>query len=67
MGKTISLPIKLTPGERRKLRSRTTGYRKMVTAAQASEVSRYTIYNAIAGKNIKPEMADKIRTFLNSL
>lgn len=65
MSKTLPLPIKLTPVERKKLRKRTTGYRKVAIAAHEAKVSRYTIYNAIAGKNILADNADKIRTFLN--
>lgn len=57
--------IKLDAADRRKLKNKTTGYRKLVTAAREIGVNKNTIYNAIAGKNLLPEVAKKISTFLN--
>lgn len=57
--------IKLDASDRRKLKTRTTGYRKLVTTAAEIGVNKNTIYNAIAGKNLMPEVAKKITDFLN--
>ena len=57
--------IKLDAGDRRKLKTKTTGYRKLVTTAREIGVNKNTIYNAIAGKNLLPEVAKKITEFLN--
>ncbi|WP_089777919.1 hypothetical protein [Chitinophaga sp. YR573] len=58
------LKVKLTPGERRRLKTKVTGHGTMISAAIAANVSRHTIYNAIAGKNLQVDIANKIRTFL---
>lgn len=62
---TYIITVKLDASERRRLKTRTTGYRKLVLAAEQIGVNRNTIYNAIAGKNLLPEVAEKIKRFLN--
>lgn len=57
--------IKLDAADRRRLKTKTTGYRKLISTAQEIGVNRNTIYNAIAGKNLLPEVATKIKAFLN--
>jgi len=67
---TIVMPEKLTVSERKKLKRIVTGYRNMkIAVVRIKElgyhIDRSTIYRAIAGMNIDPETAEKLRALLN--
>lgn len=57
---------KLSIKERNALSKAVTGHRKMKIAVQLSGVSKDTIAKAKSGMEIKPETAEKLRTFLNT-
>lgn len=57
----------LTGRERVKLQKAITGFGKLKKTLLATDLNAMTIKRAAAGLKLKPENADKIRTFLNSL
>lgn len=62
----ITLRGKLTPGDRKKLQKRLTGYGKMAAAALRIGVGRHTLYNAMHGLPLKKDNYNKITEFLNT-
>jgi hypothetical protein len=58
---------KLSIKERGKLSKAVLGFGKMKVAVSFTGLSKDTIAKAKAGMDIKPETAETIRTFLNSL
>jgi hypothetical protein len=59
--------VTLAPKERTKLLKAITGHSKLKTARLLTGLNNMTIKRAAAGLNLKPENADTLRTFLNSL
>lgn len=57
----------LTSKERAKLLKSITGFGKLKAAKSETGLNTMTIKRAVAGLKLKPENADKIRTFLNTL
>jgi hypothetical protein len=57
----------LSKKERSSLSKAVLGHGKMKQAVALTGISKDTIAKAKAGMDIKPETADKIRTFLNTL
>lgn len=59
-------PESLNEHERALLRTAVTGHGKLVSAAEAIDVNRHTIYNAIYGRPLIQVNLVKIRNFLAS-
>lgn len=55
----------LSKKERTALSQRITGWGKLATAVKNTELNEGTLKRAAAGMDVKPDTAEKIRTFLS--
>lgn len=55
----------LSKKERSALSQKITGWGKLATAVKTTELNEGTLKRAAAGMDVKPDTAEKIRTFLS--